>query len=149
DSRLNPAFDHLDGHWPFFTVSHRQACPHLRLEALAPLRHQLPWGLGVTAPPLIRGPWRLQVAHRGGALDAQHIALATLAQLVAKPRVAAQLIITRDPAVGYLIPPRVEHLQALRLARGDARVAHRRPAPPRRRCATRAAPRASSIRTAG
>src|SRR5438093_12066678 len=56
-SRLPPAFDHLDGHWPFFTVAHRQAGPRLRLEALAPVRHRLPRGLGATAPPLICGPW--------------------------------------------------------------------------------------------
>src|SRR5215211_74199 len=105
-ARLNTACDHLDGHWPFFTVSHRQACPRLRLEALAPLRHRLPRGLGGTATPLIHGPWSLQVAHGGVARDPQHIPLATLAQLVAKPRVAAQLIIARDPAVGYLLPPR-------------------------------------------
>src|SRR2546429_5469084 len=37
--------------------------------------------------------------------------------LVAKLCVAAQLIITRDPAMGYLLPPRVEHLQALLLSR--------------------------------
>src|SRR5438552_18197707 len=65
DSRLTPACDHLDGHWPFFTVSHRQACPRLRIEALAPLRHRLPWGLGGTATPSIRGPWSLQVSHWG------------------------------------------------------------------------------------
>src|SRR2546422_1438057 len=107
NARLHPAFDHLDGHWPFLPVSHRQAGPRLRIEALAPVRHRLPRGLGATAPPLIRGPWRLQVAHRGVARYPQHIALATLAQLVAKPRVAAQLIIACHPAVGYLIPPRV------------------------------------------
>src|SRR5262249_42838615 len=45
----------------------------------------------------------------------QHIALTALAQRVAKPRVAAQFIITGDPAVRHLFPPRVEHLQALLL----------------------------------
>src|SRR5215471_5910455 len=40
-----------------------------------------------------------------------------LAQLLAKPRVAAQFIIAGDPAVRHLVPPRVEHLQTLVLAR--------------------------------
>src|SRR5439155_17906191 len=33
-----------------------------------------------------------------------------------KPRVPTQLIITGDPAVRHLIPPRVKHLQALLVA---------------------------------
>src|SRR5262245_45546252 len=43
----------------------------------------------------------------------QHIALTALAQVVAKPRVATQFIVTRDPAVRHLLTPHVEHLQAL------------------------------------
>ena len=81
----------------------------------APIGHRLPGGFRPPSTPLIRGQRGLQVAHRGGAGHPQHIALTALAQLVAKPRVATQLIITRDPAVRHLIPPRVEHLQALLL----------------------------------
>src|SRR5207244_9309468 len=36
---------------------------------------------------------------------------------VTSPRVAAQFIIACAPAVRHLIPPRVEHLQTLRLSR--------------------------------
>src|SRR5262249_2853450 len=59
---------------------------------------------------------RLQVAQRRGAGHAQHIALATLAQCATKLRVVTQLIITRDPAVRHLSPPRVEHLHTQLLA---------------------------------
>ena len=47
----------------------------------------------------------------------QHIALTALAQVLAKPCVATQFIITGDPAVWHLIPPPIEHLQALLLPR--------------------------------
>src|SRR5215475_4682403 len=47
----------------------------------------------------------------------EHIALITLTQRLAKPRVAAQLIITGDPAVWHLRTPCIEHLQTLLLAR--------------------------------
>src|SRR6266852_8709305 len=36
---------------------------------------------------------------------------------MAKPRVAAQFIIAGHPALGHLLTPLVEHLQALRLSR--------------------------------
>ena len=39
------------------------------------------------------------------------------AQLLAKPRVATQFIVTDHPAVWDLLAPQVEHLQALRLSR--------------------------------
>jgi hypothetical protein len=55
----------------------------------------------------------MQVAYRGGAGHPQHIALTALAELVAKPRVATELIVTRHPVMRHLIPPRVEHFQAL------------------------------------
>jgi hypothetical protein len=42
--------------------------------------------------------------------------LAPLAQLVAKLRMATQLIITCYPAVGHLIAPRLQHLQTLLVA---------------------------------
>src|SRR5262244_3590929 len=77
----------------------------------------------MTATPCVRGQGGLQVPNRGGAGHPEHIALTALAQRVAKPRVTAQLIIACDPAVRHLLPPRVEHLQALRLAR---LIAHRR-----------------------
>ncbi|MEE9148542.1 MAG: hypothetical protein V3U27_14200 [Candidatus Tectomicrobia bacterium] len=32
DPRLNPACDHLDVHWPFLTVSHRQVRPRIDRE---------------------------------------------------------------------------------------------------------------------
>ena len=52
-----------------------------------------------------------------GAGHPQHRALAPLAQVVAKPRVATQFIITRHPAVRHLFAPRVKHLQTLFLSR--------------------------------
>src|SRR5437660_1650537 len=64
-----------------------------------------------------RGRRRLQIAHRGGAGHPQHIALTALAQVVAKPRMAPQFIVTRDPAVRHQLTPRVEHLHALLLSR--------------------------------
>src|SRR6266516_4257822 len=69
------------------------------------------------AAPLIRGQRRLQVAHRGGAGPPQHIPLAPLAQLPAKPRVAAQRIVTRHPAVRNVLTPLVKPLQALLVSR--------------------------------
>src|SRR5712691_12181364 len=62
---------------------------------------------------LVRGQWRLQVANRGSAGHPQHIALTVLTQVVAKPRVAPQLIVTRHPAVRDLRTSLVEHLQTL------------------------------------
>jgi hypothetical protein len=47
----------------------------------------------------------------------QHIPLAPLPQLPAKPCVATQLIIAGHPAMGHLSTPRLEHLQALLLTR--------------------------------
>src|SRR6266536_929317 len=82
--------------------------PQDGLQCLAPTAHQIPVYLMVFSPFLCRA----FTAHHP-----QHIALTALAQLVAKPRVAAQLIITGDPAVRHLIPPRVEHLQTLFLSR--------------------------------
>jgi hypothetical protein len=66
---------------------------------------------------VIRGRRRFQITHRGGAGHAQHIALAALAQLLTKPRVAPQFIVTRHPAVRDLLSPQVEHLQTLVLSR--------------------------------
>src|SRR5215831_1338564 len=114
--RLYPAFDYLNGHRAFLTVSHRQGRPRRRIEALAPLRHRLPRGFRAPSTPVIRGQRRLEVAQRGRAGDPQHIPLATLAQFVPKPGVATQFIIAGDPAVGYQLPPRVEHLHALFLS---------------------------------
>src|SRR5262249_36096678 len=91
--------------------------PRVGREGLSPRCHRLPRGLGATPSPCVLRQRGLQVAKRRGAGHAQHIALATLAQFATKLRVATQLIITRDPAVGYLFPPRVEHLQALLLSR--------------------------------
>jgi hypothetical protein len=71
----------------------------------------------MTTAPLILGWRRLEGAHRGVAGDPEHIALAPLSQLLTKPRVAAQFIVAGYPAVGDLISPLVEHLQALLLAR--------------------------------
>src|SRR5882724_643647 len=77
----------------------------------------MPRGLGATAAPLIRGRRRFQVTNGRVAGHAQHIALATLSELVAELRMATQLIIACDPAVRHLITPGVEYLQALRLSR--------------------------------
>src|SRR5439155_22586840 len=44
-------------------------------------------------------------------------ALTALAQVLAKPCVAAQFIIARHPTVEHLMTPRLKHLQALRLPR--------------------------------
>src|SRR6266700_7144218 len=62
---------------------------------------------------LFRSQRRLQVAHDRGAGPPQHIPLAPLAQLPAKPRVAAQRIVTRHPAVRNVLTPLVKPLQAL------------------------------------
>src|SRR4029434_6038607 len=117
EPRLHPAFDHLDGHRAFLPVSHRQPPPGSRVERLAPLPHRLPRGFRAPSTPLVRRQWRLQVAHRGGARYSEHIALTALAQVVAQPRVAPQLIVTRHPAVRHLFTPLVEHLQALLVSR--------------------------------
>src|SRR5262245_24747179 len=69
------------------------------------------------AAPCVRGPWGLQVPHGRVAGHAQHVALAALAELVAKPRVTTKLIIACHPAMWHLIPPCVEHLQTLFVAR--------------------------------
>src|SRR5262245_38183568 len=114
---LHAAFDHLDFHWAFLTISHRQAPPGSRAERLAPIRYRLPRGFRSPSTPLIRGQRRLQVTNGGGAGHAQHIALAPCSQLPAKPRVATQFIIACHPAMGYLITPLGEHLQTLRLSR--------------------------------
>src|SRR2546430_9070502 len=87
--------------------------PCIRVECVAPDRHRLPRRLRRPSVPLICRPWGLQVAYGGGAGHPQHIAFAALAQLLAKPGVATQFIVTGDPAVPHLLPPRVEHLQAL------------------------------------
>src|SRR5262244_3511839 len=114
-ARLHPACDHLDGYRPLLTVSYRQSAPGSRIERLAPRRHRLPGWLWTTTTALIRGWQRFEVTHRGGAGHAQHIALAALTQCLAKPRVAAELIITGDPTVWDVRTPRVEHLQTLLL----------------------------------
>src|SRR4030095_15892111 len=116
DPRLHPALDHLDVHWPFLPVPHRQMCPRVGRKGLPPRCYRVPWGLGATAAPWVLGPRRLQGAYRRGAGHAQHLALATLAQCATKLRVATQLVITGDPAVRHLMPPRVEHLHTLLLA---------------------------------
>src|SRR5918999_433388 len=64
-----------------------------------------------------RTVYRLQVTHGGIAGHTEHISFITLTQRLAKPRVAAQLIITGDPAVWHLRTPCIEHLQTLLLAR--------------------------------
>src|SRR5215467_15431984 len=115
--RLHPACDHLDGHWPLLSVSHRACPPGVRIEQLTPNRHRLPGGLWTTTTSLIRRWQRFQVANGGIAGHAQHIPLAALTQRLAKPRVAPQLIITRHPAVWDVHAPRVEHLQTLLVAR--------------------------------
>src|SRR5713101_8990727 len=92
-------------------------CPRIGGECLSPRRHRLPRCLWRAAASLIRGPRRLQVAHRRVAGDAQHITLIPLSQLLTKPRVAAQLIVAGHPTVGHLSTPLVEHLYALLLSR--------------------------------
>src|SRR5216683_6111186 len=57
------------------------------------------------------------VAHGRGAGHPQHIPLAPLPQFPAKPCVATQLIIAGHPAMGHLITPRLDHLQALIVSR--------------------------------
>src|SRR5262249_60918197 len=52
----------------------------------------------------------------GSAGHPQHIAFTPLAQLLTKPRVATELIITGDPTMWDVRAPCVEHLQALFLA---------------------------------
>src|SRR5712692_3099910 len=81
---------------------------------LAPTAHQIPVYLMVFSTFLCRA----FTAHHS-----QHIALAPRAQLLAKPCMATQFIIARHPAVGHLIPPYVEHLQALIVPRV---IPHRR-----------------------
>src|SRR6267378_5640405 len=116
DTRLHPTPHHRDLSWPFLPVSHRQMPPRIGGKALPPLRHGLPRSLGATTMPLILG-WRgLEVTHRGGARDPQHRALTPLASLLAKPRVATELLIASDPAVRDPISPHVEHLHTLLLA---------------------------------
>src|SRR4029450_745822 len=55
--------------------------------------------------------------HHGRAGHPQHIALAPLAQRMAKRRVATERIIAGDPSMRHLLTPRVEHLSTLLLAR--------------------------------
>src|SRR6266446_1243180 len=117
ETSLDTSCEHLNLYWAFLPISHRQAYPLIGAERLAPGTHRLPGGLGATAAPLIRGRWRLEVPHRRVARHAQHVALAPLAQGVAEPRVAPQFIISCDPAVGHLITPSIEHLQALLVPR--------------------------------
>jgi hypothetical protein len=59
----------------------------------------------------------LEITHRRIAGDAQYITLPLFSQLVAKPRVATQFIITCHPAVRHVITPLIEHLQALLVSR--------------------------------
>src|SRR5262252_1756392 len=116
DPRLHPTLDHLDVHWPFLPVTHRQRRPRIGRKGLSPRCYRLPRVFGATASPWVLGQRRLQVAYRRGARHAQHIALATLAQCATKLRVATQLVIPGDPAVRHLVPPRVAHLYTLLLA---------------------------------
>src|SRR5262249_3759398 len=116
DPRLHPAPDHLDLYRPFLPVSHCQVRPRLRSEALTPLRHRLPRRLGPPSTPWVRGQRRLEVAHRGGARHPQDRTLTPLAELLTKPREATELIIPGHPAVWDLLPPQIEHLQALFVA---------------------------------
>src|SRR5262249_18571890 len=114
---LYPVPDQRDRHRPFLAVSYRQMRPRIGRECLAPRRHRLPRGFRAPSTPCVRGQRRLQVTYRGGARDPQQIAFTTLAQLVAKPRVAPQFIVPRHPAVRDLLAPQVEHLYALLLPR--------------------------------
>src|SRR5215813_5096875 len=113
EPRLHAAGDHLDFHRPFLTIAYRQPPPCMWGECFPPLRHRLPRGLRSPSTPLVHRQRHLQVANRGGAGHSQHIALTTLTQVVAEPRVAAQFIVTRHPTVRDVLPPQVEHLQAL------------------------------------
>src|SRR5215813_12396856 len=113
--RLHPILDHLDGYRTLLTVSYRQSPPGSRIERLAPRRPRLPGWLWTTTTALIRGWQRFEVTHRGGAGHAQHLALAALTQCLAKPRVAAERILTGAPTVWDVRTPRVEHLQTLLL----------------------------------
>src|SRR5712691_3198794 len=82
--------------------------PQDGLQCLAPTAHQIPVYLMVFSTFLCRA----FTAHHP-----QHRALTALAQVLAKPCVAAQFIIARHPTVEHLMTPRLEHLQALRLPR--------------------------------
>src|SRR6266568_1533336 len=115
--RLHPAFDHLDGHGTFLAASHHEPPPGRWMEGFAPIRDRLPRGFRSPSTTRVLRPWHVQVAHHGGAGHPQHIALAPFSQLMAKPRVATELIIAGDPSMRHLLTPRVEHLQALLLAR--------------------------------
>src|SRR5262249_7961303 len=99
----------------FLPVSHRQPCPPSRMKGFPPDRHRLPRWLRWPATPLIGRPWRLQVAYRGGAGRPEHRAFAPGAQLLAKPGVTTQFIVTHHPAMRDLRAPQVEHFQALLL----------------------------------
>src|SRR5712691_2869037 len=114
--RLHSACDHLDGHRTLLTISHRESPPGAGIERLAPRCHRLPWGFWPPTASLIRLWQRFQVAYRRGAGHPQYIPLATFTQLLAKSRVATELIITGDPAMWDVHAPCVEHLQALSLA---------------------------------
>src|SRR4029453_14343808 len=80
--------------------------PQDGLQCLAPTAHQIPVYLMVFSTFLCRA----FTAHHP-----QHITLTTLTQRLAKPRVAPQLIISRDPAMWHLLTPLIKHLQALLL----------------------------------
>src|SRR5713101_325186 len=71
---------------------------------LAPTAHQIPVYLMVFSTFLCRA----FTAHHP-----EHIALASVSQLPAKPRVPTQLIVSRHPAMGHCLTPRVEPFQAL------------------------------------
>jgi hypothetical protein len=96
--------------------------PRCRDEGVAPDRHRLPRRLRGPAAPLLHRPWGLQGADGGGAGPPQHLAFAPLAQLVAKLRLATQLIIPWHPAMGHLRPPRRTPFQARRV---PCLIAHR------------------------
>src|SRR5262245_22311091 len=85
------------------------------MQGFPPDRHRLPRWLRWPATPLIGRPWRLQVAYRGGAGRPEHIAFAPGAQLVTKPGVTTQFIVTHHPAMRDLRAPQVEYFQALLL----------------------------------
>src|SRR5712691_4070467 len=82
--------------------------PQDGLQCLAPTAHQIPVYLMVFSTFLCRA----FTAHHP-----QHITLTALAQVVTQPRVATQLVIAGDPAVRYLITPRVEHFSTLLVSR--------------------------------
>src|SRR5437879_12404610 len=85
------------------------------MKGFPPDRHRLPRWLRRPAAPLIGRRWGLQVAYRGGAGRPQHIPFATCTQLLAKPGVAPQFIVTHHPAMRDLLTPQVEHYQTLLL----------------------------------